>query len=121
VAKLFDYARAQGTAVRLLERFAQGGTVYVEPGTPTGNEWDPQPGTPTEYPVSAVKISGNKFEQYVAGGLIVATDVLLYVAPFGVEPTMAGLMRIDGVDHQIVLIDKESFGLPLAWTIGCRR
>jgi hypothetical protein len=113
----------QATASSLIDKFAQGDIRYIVQGAPTGPAWDPQPGADVEYPVKAVKVAGQRFQTYVDNGLIVATDVMLAVSVFDVEPTLAGRMKINGVEHQIVMVDKSSVvpGTPLVWMVGCRK
>jgi hypothetical protein len=110
------YDRMQSTASRLLTKYKQGAVVYNAPGS----DGDPfNPPTPGQsYPVSAVQ------QTYIDGGYIVATDILLAVAPFEVEPTLSGTMTINGETYQIVMVDSPTV-LPadgqLVWFVGCRK
>lgn len=99
----------------------QGVLVYSAPGT-EGDPFNP-PTDGQDYPVQGWNITGNKRNKYIEGGYIVASDVLLSVVPFGVVPTLAGTMSINGVVHQIVMIDPATLDPdnPVVWRIGCRK
>jgi len=116
------YERMQATSKRLLTKYKQGAVVYNAPGS----DGDPfNPPTPGQsYPVSAVQAQGREKQTYIDGGYIVATDILLAVAPFEVEPTQAGTIDINGDEYQIVMVDSPTV-LPadgqLVWFVGCRK
>lgn len=119
------YADMQGVATELLGEFKQGEIAYLEPQSGGGDPdpWNPQPGEPRRHPVSAAKASGERLKKYIAGGYITTTDALLVVEAFGVDPKMSGLMEINGVKSQIVMVDPATLDPqnPVAWFIGCRR
>lgn len=52
---LFDYAAAAQTAIELIRDFGQEATL-IKPGTATGPEYDPTPGTPVEIPIRLVDL-----------------------------------------------------------------
>lgn len=117
------YAKMQATSKRLIDKFAQGAVVYNEPGATTGDPWDPVEGSPVPHEVKAVQAPADRKKQYVDGGFIVATDILLAVAPFDTDPTLDGSMTINGEEHQIVFVDSPTVdpANPLAWFVGCRK
>lgn len=100
---------------------AQGDLIYSEPGG-GGDPFNP-PTAGQDYPVQGWNITGNKRNKYIDGGYIIASDVLLSVVPFGVVPTLAGAMSINGVVHQIVMVDPATLDPdnPVVWRIGCRK
>ena len=116
------YQRMQATSQRLISRFKQGTVVYNEPGG-NADPFNPAPaGTP--HTVDAVQAPEGRKKTYVDGGYIVATDVLLAVAPFGVEPVQAGTVDINGERYQVVMVDSPTVletTDQLVWFIGCRK
>lgn len=116
------YQRMQATSQRLISKFKQGTVIYNEPGA-AGTPTTP-PGPETPHAVDAVQAPESRKKTYIDGGYIVATDVLLAVAPFGVEPTQAGTVSINGEVYQIKMVDSptvlETTG-QLVWFIGCRK
>ena len=115
------YQRMQATSQRLIGKFSQGSVVYNEPGG-EADPFNPAPaGTP--HPVDAVQAPEGRKRTYVDGGYIVATDILLAVAPFGVGPTQAGTVSINGEVYQVVLVDSPTVepSAPLVHFIGCRK
>ena len=115
------YQRMQATSQRLIGKFSQGAIIYTEPGG-EADPFNPAPeGTP--HPVDAVQAPESRKKTYVDGGYITATDILLAVAPFGVEPVQAGTMSINGETYQIVMTDSPTVepSAPLVHFIGCRK
>lgn len=114
------YDRMQATSQRLIKRFKQGTVIYNHPGG-EATPFDPAPAD-TPYTVDAVQAPDTRKRTYIEGGYIVATDVLLAVSPFGVEPVQDGTVSINGEVFQIVMIDSPTV-LPatgqLVWFIGC--
>lgn len=116
------YDDMQSALAYEVENFASQGTlVYNAPGT-EGDPFNP-PTAGQDYPVQGWNITGNKRNKYIEGGYIVSSDVLLSVVPFGVVPTLAGTMSINGVVNQIVLVDPATVDPdnPVVWRIGCRK
>ncbi len=99
----FDYAGAQATALRLLDKFGAAGAIIRDvPGS--GPEWDP--GEPTILTTSC-KLAVLKFENKdVDGTLIKASDKKVYVAAKGLAiiPVTTDKLIIDGVSHTIVRV-----------------
>jgi hypothetical protein len=113
------YTKLQGTATRLLTKFNQGTIEYVDPGTPTGDEWNPIPGTPTAYSLNAT--ASGVSDQYVDGTTVLASDLMVNAAVFDIEPSMKGTVTIDGKTHQIIrIIPKPAAGVTVAWGIIVR-
>jgi hypothetical protein len=74
----FDYARMQGTASRLLNRFAQGTVTLTKPGetVPGANPWDPPvEGEPTEVTYTLDATVKGVSDTYIDGTIILATDL----------------------------------------------
>lgn len=115
------YTRMQQTSQRLLTKYKQGTVVYNAPGS-DGDPFNP-PTAGQSYPVSAVQAQGRDKQTYIDGGYIVATDILLAVAPFDVEPTQSGTMEINGDTYQVVFVDSPTVepSSPVAYFIGCRK
>jgi hypothetical protein len=114
----FDYARMQGTASRLMQRFKQGTIVLTRPGTetPGPNPWGPPVvGDPVEYEIDGV--AKGVSERFVDGTVVLATDLEITAAVFGVAPSMeTDQITIDGRVVVIVRIDQvPAAGTPVAW------
>lgn len=115
------YSQLQATSQRLIKQFSQGIVIYNEPGG-NADPFNPAPaGTP--HTVDALQAAHSRKSTYVDGGYIVATDILLAVSPFGVVPTTAGTMSINGQVYQIVMIDNPTVepDSPMLWFVGCRK
>lgn len=99
----FNYPRAQTTALRLLEKFGQSGSIIRDvPGS--GPVWDPGDPTPTPY---ACTMAVLKFDNKdIDGTLIKATDKKVYVASYGllITPTTTDRIIIRGVSHTIIRV-----------------
>jgi len=117
----FDYGRMQGTATRLLDRFAQGTvslkrvtTAAPDPETP----WIPGAETVTTYPLSAaVKRLHQRYEN---GVLIIQTGDMVTFAVPEVVPLITDLLVIDGVERVITnLTPVPGAGVTVAWKAWC--
>ncbi len=97
----FDYDRARATAERMISRFGQAGAIR-RAGAPTGDAWNPTPGTPIDHACNLVVLDYSARE--IDGTLIRSTDRKIYVAALGlaIEPTEADRVVIDGVALEIV-------------------
>lgn len=113
------YERLQGTATRLLTKFSQGAIVYNAAGATTGDEWNPVKGIASQYPVKGT-VSGVS-KEYVDDATVQASDLMVSLAVFDVEPDMTGTMTIDGIDHQIIkIMQKPAAGTTVAWSLIVR-
>ena len=118
------YDDMQNALAYEVENFSsQGALIYIESGAATGPAWDPQPEVDIEHACNGWNITGGKRNKYIAGGYIQSSDVLLSVVPFDIDPTLDGRMSINGVEHQIVMVDPATINLsaPVVWRIGCRK
>jgi len=115
------YSRMQVTSQRLLKKFKQGTVIYNAPGS-AGDPFTPATAE-TPYGVDAVQAPASRKKTYIDGGYITATDILLAVAPFVVEPSQAGTMSINGEVYQVVFVDSPTVepASPLVWFVGCRK
>jgi hypothetical protein len=102
----FDYGRMQGTATRLLTRFAQGEVVLTRTETvPDPDEpWLPGESTTTSYQLKAT-VSGVA-AKLVDGATILATDQQIICAVPAIEPQPTDAVTIDGKSVTIVRVDK---------------
>ena len=117
------YERLGATAVRLMAQFNQGAVEYVQPGVTTGPAWNPTVGAPIVTRIDAVKAGGPKLQEYAQRGLIAETDLLLACTGLPVEPVLGHQVRIDGVEHQIVMVDRATLPgeVAVVWMVGVRR
>ena len=99
----FDYTRSRATADRLIARFGQAGAVRRS-GAPSGDPWNPVPGSPTDHPCTLVDLDYTARE--IDGTLIRATDRKVLVAAGGlaVEPSVADRIVIAGTALEIVRV-----------------
>lgn len=99
----FDYARAQTTALRLLDNFGQAGSVVRDvPGG--GPEWDPGEPVPTPH---ACTLAVLRFDNKdIDGTLIKATDKKVYIAAksLPIVPVTTDKLMIGGLSHTIVRV-----------------
>lgn len=99
----FNYARAQNTALRLLEKFGQLSSIIRDvPGS--GPIWDPGEPTPTPH---ACTMAALKFDNKdIDGTLIKASDKKVYIAAKGlsIAPTTTDKLMIGGVSHAIMRV-----------------
>ncbi|AGH31816.1 hypothetical protein SLPG_00022 [Salicola phage CGphi29] len=110
------YGELQGVASELMAEFQQGTARYIHPGEQTGPDYDPQPGEPTPYTLDAT-VRGVA-AQYVQEGYIAASDLQVTASVFGREPTLEGVVEIDGVEKQIIRVDPvPAAGTPVVWRI----
>lgn len=99
--------------------FSQGTLVYLELGTDTGPEWDPQPGEPTEYQCKGT--AKGVQSKYIQEGYISASDIQCLVTPFEVEPDNTGKLSIDGKLKEIIQVNRiPAAGTLIAWRIFCK-
>jgi len=97
----------------------QGAIRYVKPGAATGPAYDPQPGAPTDHPVNVV-VSGVA-QEYVDGSYVLSTDEAAQLCAFDVEPTLAGRLEVDGVEREIVKVERlPSAGTLVGWYVIIR-
>jgi len=115
------YNRGRNLMTRLADKYGQGDTVYIEQGSVTGTEQNPVVEPDKEHPFNSFKASTNRKNQYVAGGYIVESDVLLLAENLDFAPAMDGKVRLNGREHQIVMLDPITNETPpLGWYIGIR-
>jgi hypothetical protein len=97
----FDYAGLRdNTAEPLLARFGKSATL-VQPGTPSGPEWDPTPGESTESTVTVVETRFNIEDR--EGSLVQVGDRMFLVSTAGgAVPALADKLTIDSATYQII-------------------
>lgn len=99
----------------------QGNLIYTSPGSEGDPFTPPTPGQ--DYPVKGWNITGSTRNKYIDGGFIVTSDLLLAIVPFGVKPEMGGTVSVNGVVHQIIMIDGATIDPehPVVWRVGLRK
>jgi hypothetical protein len=99
----FNYARAQATALRLLDRFGQAGEIWRDvPGG--GPVWDPGEPTIQKIPCTVAVL---KFDNKdIDGTLIKASDKKVYIAAKGlaIVPVTTDKLMIGEVSHSLVRV-----------------
>lgn len=114
------YDEMQTVASDLLREFKQGEIYYVALTPGTGPADNPGPTQEVPTLVNAVA-RGVKFK-YIDGSNIVSSDFQITMPGDGVEPNMRGFIKVDGVTHKIVKIDrKPSAGVAVAYVVIFRK
>ena len=86
------YDRLLSTATRLIGQYGKDATL-TKPGTPTGPEWNPTPGTPTDYTVKLVETGYSLTNRDAT--LIERGDKMLLIEA-AVEPALEDSITVDG-------------------------
>ena len=109
----FDYAQMQATASALLSKFNQGVITYI-PLVAGTNDWDPKTdGTPV-----AIDATVSGVQTRYLTDLITQSDLQVTAAVFGSVPTNAGVVTIDGVRRQVIMVEPlPAAGTVVAWRI----
>lgn len=99
----FDYARAQATALRLLDKFGAAGAIVRDvPGS--GPVWNPGEPVPTAHTCTMAVL---KFDNKdIDGTLIKASDKKVYIAAKGlaIVPVTTDRLLIGNVSHTIIRV-----------------
>lgn len=117
------YTRLQATANRLIARYgSSSGASLNEPGTPSGDPFNPTMGAPTQHAVTVVVTMYSKRE--IDGQRILATDKKVFIAPGdgSMDPQTSWSLTIGAVTYQIITISPMQPGdIVLLWEAQCRR
>ncbi|MDP9630081.1 UNVERIFIED_ORG: hypothetical protein J2W85_002142 [Ensifer adhaerens] len=102
----FDFARAQQTANRLINRFGQVGVVtrLAPPDTVLGGE-----PVLRLYPATLVPMAYEA--RYIDGTVIRTGDMQIYISAVGlaIEPTVGDIVTANGTDYAIVAGDPNKY------------
>ena len=100
-----NYNRLKQTHDDMLSRLGQGNVALVQVTTTPGEEeWLPPVVTETVTPLAAtVRGVG---QEYVDGSQVLSSDLWVQMAIPAVTPAVGDRVRIDGVDHVILRIDR---------------
>jgi hypothetical protein len=99
----FDYARSQTTALRMLDKFGQVGTIIRElPGS--GPVYDP--GEPVSMPFPCIMAVLKFDSKDIDGTLIKSGDKKIYIAANGlaIVPATTDKLLIGSVSHTVVRV-----------------
>jgi len=86
------------TATRLIKRFGQS-AILRQPGAPTGDPWNPTPGTPVDNAVIVAVTEYTIEERNVAA--IADSDLRVFMAAGSVAPSTADKLVIGGIEYSI--------------------
>lgn len=118
---IFDYEGIRDNVVETqIAQFGQSATLK-QPGTPTGDEWDPTPGTPTSYSVKVVK---SRFTTADRTGSLVREDDLVFLMSTDGDPApdLKGTLTIGSLVYQVFKLEPISPGATVvAWRVFCRK
>lgn len=114
------YKEMQGVAAELLSEFKQGTIFYRAPGTPSGDDWNPIPAVPVDYPLDAT--ANGVGAQLAPNSLVREGDTLITTPPFGVTPDLTGIIIKDGEHYQVVKVQSvPDAGEVIVWRIWARK
>lgn len=114
----YDYAKSQGTADRLIDKFGQVGTVKRTENT--GTPWNPTQ-TIMDYDCKLVVLSYNNKD--IDGSLIKASDKKVYVSALGltIEPMTTDKLVIAGKENTIISVKPlNPAGVSVYYECQCR-
>lgn len=77
--------------------------TLTKPGTPTGDEWDPQPGTPTTHTIRVMQDTIGL--GLIDGATIQAGDIRLMAEAAGVVPKTGERMTVLGTDYGLIRVE----------------
>lgn len=113
------YSEMQGVATKLLAEFNQGVIKYIENEMTGADPFNPSISVPIKHALNAV--AKGVEQRYIKEGYISASDIQVTSAVFDVEPTMSGVIEIDGKEKQIIAIQQiPAAGLPVSWLVFCK-
>lgn len=116
---IYDDARA--IAGELLSEFKQGIVEYVSLVPAPGSTPD-DPGEPTARYTTIASVVRPVSTKYVDGSHIVQSDRQVSMPNVGLEPTMDGSVRIDGVTFKIIeIMPRPSAGPAVVYLLIVRR
>lgn len=117
----FNYARLRDrVAEPQLAKFGRAATL-TQPGTPTGDEWNPTTGTATTLAVTVLQTDFTYAERQ--GTLVQENDVMYLMSTDGDPvPTLADTLTVDSIPMQIIKIKPVSPGaVVVLWRVHCRK
>ena len=117
----FDYTSIRdGVVEPQLAAFGKDATL-TQPGVATGPEYDPTPGTPTEYPSRVLEIDFTVKDK--TGGLVQEDDIKFMLSTAGDPlPDLKGTLAIGSTTWQVVKLKPKSPGpVTLFWYVHCRK
>ena len=117
----FDYVAIRDNVVEpQIANFGKDATLR-QPGVTTGPEWDPVPGTPTDYPAKVLEIDFTVSDK--AGGLVQEDDIKFMMSTEGDPlPDLKGTLIIGSVTYQVVKLKPKSPGATiLFYRVHCRK
>jgi len=117
----FDYgAIRDSVVVPQLANFGEDATL-IQPGVPTGPEYDPTPGTPTPYAVKVLTTAFSVADR--AGSLVQENDQKYLMSTEGNPlPDLKGTITIGGEVLQVIKLETKRYGgTVLFWYVYCRK
>lgn len=117
----FDYTSLRDDTVEpLIAQFGKAATL-TQPGTSTGPEYDPTPGTPTEYAVTVVE---SRFSMADKAGTLVQEDDRMFLMSTANDPapSLKGTMTVGSDTLQVVNLEPVKPGsIAMLWRVHCRK
>jgi hypothetical protein len=122
----FDYESIRDSVVKpKIIEFGKD-AILTQPGTPTGPDYDPTPGTPIVTPVKVLELSPPGSQSSVGaepGSLIRFDDRRFMMSTEGdPAPDLNGTLTVSGKILQVVSLDPNQPGpIKLFWRVRCRK
>jgi hypothetical protein len=117
----FDYEKIRDTVAEpQIAAFGRDATL-TQPGTPTGPDYDPTPGTPIVFPVKVVTKRFSMYEKQ--GALVQENDVRFLMSTDGdPAPDLKGTLTVGSDILQVVDLEALSPGsVSVLWYVHCRK
>lgn len=100
---MVNYNRARATADRLITKNGKPATLrVVHPDQEQTDNWDPQPDTPTDYPIKVVELDYTLRERESTLVLQGDKKLLVAVGTLPVEPSSADSVVLNGREYTII-------------------
>lgn len=116
----FNYDNIRDIVKKQVAAFGQSATLR-QPGAATGPDYDPTPGTPTDY---AVKVVTSRFTiAERAGSLVQEDDLVFLMSTEGdPDPNLKGTLMIGSTTYQVFKLNPISPGATIVgWRVYCRK
>lgn len=117
----FDYESIRDNVVEpQLANFGKE-ALLTQPGTPTGDEWDPTPGTPVEYPSRVLEVDFTVTDR--TGTLVKEKDIKFMLSTANSpSPDLGGTLLVGDDTFQVISLKPKRPGSTLLfWYVHCRK
>lgn len=117
------YGQLADTALAVLTQYKQGEIRLLRETANAANPSEPwvDAGSATAEHVLSGAVARGVTAKYAADGVVRMSDLMVTVAKPPVDPQTSDRLRIDGVEHEIVKVQKvPAAGVPVVWQLFAR-